>query len=241
VIDPSLAAALTRVADRAYDALHGYSAAFQPKSSDVARRIPQLLPDAGPLSTSAPSDAYFIVTDRKRLLLTRDGAMRFDDGVLRAADGAAVLGQKVDGGPSGHLIPLRVDPVDAALRRPRDPRIGPDGIVTFMQTSIDPRTSVRREERVALGRVALARFPAGTQPLRVDDKLVEPPKGVVPQIGHPADGNFGPLRTNVRELGNVDLEAALRRLQEAYVSLEALQNAGRARKDLEKGAMDLLK
>jgi len=240
MIDASLAAALARVADRANDVLHGYQAGFEP-SADVARKTSPLLPDGRALATSAPPGTYFIVEAEGRALYTRDGDLRFVDGTLRTAGGATVLGRPLAGGSSTSLIPLRVDPVDATLRQAREPRIEPDGLVTFSQSTIDPRTGVRREERLALGRVALAAFPAGTQPVRIDANRVAAPAGVVPRVGVPGDRTFGALRIHVRELGRLDLEAGLRKLQEAYLALDALRAAHQAHGELEKGAMDLLK
>ena len=239
MIDPALSAAVSRVADRANDILHGYGAGFEPNAPDVARRSAPRLPDMNALATSAPDDAYFIVSLNGRLRFTRDGAFRFADGVLRGQDGSAVLG--LPAGQTRELAPLRVDPVDVALRRIRDPRIDENGLVTVGQTSTDARTGVRREERVALGRIALARFPAGTKPVRESDRLVSAPPGASPKVGVPGADDFGTLQTHVRELGRVDLEAGLWKLQEAYLSLEALQSAYRAHDGLDKSAMDLLK
>ena len=174
------------------------------------------------------------------MALTRDGTFHFQDGELQLTDGSAVLGRALTGGRSDP-VPLRLDAVDAAVRPPRDARIEQDGTVTFVQASIDAHSGVRREQRVALGRLALARLPAGSHSARLDATHVLAPPGVMPIIGFPMDGNFEPLRPSVRELGRVDLEAGLRRLQEAYIAVEALQAAYRGKADIEKGAMDLLK
>ena len=240
MIEPPLAAALARVAERASDVLHGYSSGFEPRSTDVLRRFPAVVPNASPLSVAAPADAYFVVEHNGTRAFTRDGVFHFENGELRSEMGWPVLGHSLNVGRSDP-VPLRLDAPDAAVRPPRDLRIDPDGTVTFVQVSFDPHSGARRQQRVALGRLSLARFPAGTTPVGLDATHVIAPRGVGVTTGFPGGGAFGALRVSVRELGRVDLEIGLRRLQEAYLSLEALQAAYRGNADVEKGAMDLLK
>lgn len=241
MIDPAIAAALARVADRANDVLHAYAPGFQPQMRDVVRTSAVRVADQDALATASPEGTYYVVAaPRGEVWYTRDGALRFEGGALRTQDGKLVLGRPT-GAHRGPLVPLRVDAIDAALSRARDPRIDGNGVVTCALVSIDPRTGSRREERVALGRIALARFVAGSEPVRVDDATVAAPRGTVPAVGMPGDGSFSRLAVHARDAGRVDIEAGLARLQEAYLSLETLQSAYRAGFDLEKGAMDLLK
>ncbi|MGB8204596.1 MAG: hypothetical protein WCE83_07950, partial [Candidatus Baltobacteraceae bacterium] len=128
-----------------------------------------------------------------------------------------------------------------ALGRVADPRIGADGTVSYPRTTVDPRGGERRSERVALGRLALARLPAGTQPVRLDATHVAAPAGVPVFVGVPADGTFAPLTTNARDRGRIDPAAGLQRLQEAYLAFEALQAEHMARLGTEKTTLDLLK
>jgi flagellar basal body rod protein FlgG len=241
VIDGNLADALARVADRANDVLHAYAPGFVPRLHDAEGARQARLSDASALSTVAPEGALFVVAGpHGEARFTRDGAFRFERGALRTSDGKLVLGRPT-GAHAGPLIPLRVDERDAALGRARDPRIDATGVLSCELASIDPRSGARHVERVAIGRVALARFPAASLLARADDGSVAAPPGSAPHLGAPGDGAFASLATHARELGRVDVEAGLARLQEAYLSLEAMQSAYRARMEAEKGATDLLK
>jgi flagellar basal body rod protein FlgG len=240
VIEPALAAALARVSDRANDVLQAYASGFEPRSSETRRVAPNLQPSLDPLSASAPRGAYFVVAGQDGPRYTRDGSFHFADGALRDGDGLIVLGYPVGRG-TGSMHPLRIDAVDTALHRAHDPQVTPEGVVTVAQTVVDPHTRLRRSERVALGQIALASFPAGTSGQRVDDRHVVPPRGVPVHTGLPGSAGFDRLQTHVRELGQVDVEAGLRRLQEAYLSLSAIQAAFRVHADVDKDAMDLLK
>jgi hypothetical protein len=242
VIDPATYDALSRIANRANDALHGYESGFEPVERDAARPTgAPTVPDSGPLAVAAPPGAYFVAQGAAgERLYTRDGGFRFEGGVLRTRDGTALLGHP-SGGRAGVTSPLRADAVDLALGRLSAARIDGDGSLSCALSVVEPRTGARRVDRVVLGRVALARFPAGTAPPRVDATHVRAPAGVLPHVGLPGDGNFGTLATHARDLGGLDPEAGIARLQEAYVSFEALQAAHRAHGDVEKTAMDLLK
>lgn len=199
------------------------------------------MPDAGPLTVAAPRGAYFSALDAAgERVYTRDGTFRFEDGVLRTRDGAVILGRPA-AAKGGVVAPLHLDAVDVALGRVSDARIDADGSLSCALSAVDPRTGQHRVESVMLGRVALARFPAGTVPSRVDTTHVRAPAGVLPHVGLPGDGNFAALATHARDLGALDPEAGIARLQEAYLSFEALQAAHRAHGDVEKTAMDLLK
>src|SRR6202011_2225315 len=108
----------------------------------------------------------------------RDGALRLDDGVLRTPAGADILGYPNGEARGAVPVPLRVPASDFALGRAADAQIDADGVVGYTRGAIDPRTGARTVERVVLGRIALARFPAGTQPLRIDGTRVGTPHGV---------------------------------------------------------------
>jgi|HubBroStandDraft_1064217.scaffolds.fasta_scaffold154981_2 flagellar basal body rod protein FlgG len=239
MIDPSVAAALARVADRAHDVLHAYEAGFEPALDDV-KSSPRRVPELSETSVAAPNDAYFVVLRLGKPTFTRNGSFHFEGGALRTDDGLQVLGH-AGAGPGGQLVPLRVDAVDAALGRVANPRIDANGTVSFEQSTLDPRTGRRSLHRCTLGRLALAALPPGTRVVQAADLYVGAPDGVPVHVGVPGDGRFSELTRNVRELGSVSLEDGLQRLAEAYISLEALQSAFRTRGDLDKGAMDLLK
>jgi hypothetical protein len=240
VIDPSLSAAFDRVAARRRDVLHAYEPGFEPELTDVAGRA-GVQPDADPLSVVAPEGTFFAAAGPGgEPSFSRAGAFGVVDGELRfAGDSRAVLGFALD--RPAALVPLRVDPYDAALGGVSDARVSADGSFSYVRTSVDPRSGERRNERVTVGRVALARFPAGTQPERLDGTHVRAPRGVAPQIGLPGDGRFAPLATQSRDLGRVDLIVGLERLREAYDDVEALRAANHVRGSLDRTAMDLLK
>ncbi len=116
-----------------------------------------------------------------------------------------------------------------------------DGVLAYTRTSIDPRTRERSTERAVVGRVALARFPAGSNPQRLDATHFGAVAGIVPHVGAPADGAFPALATHARDIGNVDIDTGLQRLTEAYVAFSALQAANKAQGAGSKVVMDLLK
>jgi len=239
VIDPATSAALGRIEMRERDVLHAYEPGFVPESSDVERPARAVV-SHDPLSVVAPDGAYFASADaRDGIAFSRDGAFELRDGMLRTADGRAVLGYA--GGNRSALVPLRVDRYDGALGRVAQPRVEADGTFSYMRSALDPRSGEVRTERVAAGRLALVRLPAGTQPERVDATHVRPPQGVTPHFGAPADGSFAMLATNSRDPGRVDLVQGLDKLREAYISYEALRTAQHAHGETEKTAMGLVK
>ncbi len=239
MIDPAISAGLGRIAERERDVLHAFDPGFVPERDDVAR-TPQVVPNADPLGVVVPQGAYVVTPDAAgRLTYSRDGAFTFDGGELRARDGRPVLGFAV--GNRTKLVPLRADPYDVALGRVAHARVEADGTFGYERTSVDPRTGDRRAERVAVGRVALGRFPAGSQPERLDGSHVAPPPGARPQIGVPGDGGFAPFATFARDLGRVNAIAGLDKLREAYVAFEALRAANHTRGAVEKTTMDLVK
>ena len=239
MIDPATANALERIDARSSDVRNAYRSGFGPVANDVVR-APQVVASSDPLSVALPEGAFIVTPDAAGALgYSRDGALHVAGGVLQGSDGRPVLG--FTNGNRKLLVPLRVDPYDAALGGVTDERVASDGTVSYLRTSVDPRTGQRRAERVALGRLALARFPAGTQPDRVDAVHVRPPPGVAAQLGVPADGSFGPLATYARDLGRVDIVTGLEKMKEAYENFEALRAAHHGRGETEKIAMDLVK
>ncbi|MDP9110476.1 MAG: hypothetical protein M3M96_02420, partial [Candidatus Eremiobacteraeota bacterium] len=149
-----------------------------------------------------------------------------------------VLGFATDGSP---LSELHGDSVDVALGRTENLRVEADGSVCYDRTSIDPRTGEKERERVAVGRIALARFPAATKFQQSDAERVLPPQGVVPHLGRPGDGNFTKVAPMHSAASHIDLAASLSRLSDAYLAFDALTAAHKAQGGIGKTAMDLLK
>jgi hypothetical protein len=149
-----------------------------------------------------------------------------------------VLGAATNGGSIGALS---IDPVDAALGRARNVRVETDGSLAYERWSIDPRSGAREAQRVVAGRIALARFPAGTRLERQRDGTMAAPPSIVPHVGAPSDGAFAALQTLRRTGSGIDIDASLARLKDAYDAFDALQAAQAAKGHLGKTAMDLLK
>jgi len=239
MIDPTSAAALREIARRYDDVQHAYDPAFAARDATVGLRGgAPLVPDAGPLSVAPPRGAYVLVRREGHDALTQAGDFRFVGGELQTRDGAAVLGFS---GTDRTPRPLRADPIDVALRRVAEPQIDRSGTVSCALASVDPVSGRVRTRRVALGRIALAALPAGTQPSRVAGSYVLPPAGTNARVGVAGTSGFGEFATHVRQLGAIDLTAGLDRLREAYARFDALEAAHRSNDTAEKTAMDLLK
>jgi hypothetical protein len=238
VIDLNSEAGLARIDSRRRDVDHANVAGFVPESSDVAGPT-RVVARRDPLAVVAPEGTYFVTAGAAgTVAYGRDGEFALDAGRLCSHNGAPVLGY---GAGSRALAPLRVDPHDGALGGVTRARIEPDGTFAYDRVAIDPRGGERRSERVVAGRVALARFPAGTQPVRIDATHVRPPAGVAPRLGCPGDSGFPVLLTQARDLGRVDLLAGLERLDDAYIAYGALRAAFHGRAGLEKAALELVK
>lgn len=239
LIDATTTAALDRIAQRATDVGRAFTPGAMPSNGDVATAAAGSRPALDPLSVAAPENAYFVTSDdRGRTCFTRDGAFALRDGALVGENGRAIVGYT---STAGSPQPLRVDEIDDALGRIRDLRVEPDGTVAYARSTVDPRTGEARMQRVAVGRIALARFPAAAKPLDIDANHVAAPPGQTPHLGQPGDGNFDALTPFARETSRVDLDESLRKLKDAYLAFDALQAAHKAQGHLGKTAMDLLK
>src|SRR5579875_2388807 len=127
------------------------------------------------------------------------------------------------------------------LERAQDVRVEPDGVFGYARTIVDPKTLQARVERAVVGRVALARFPAGTQLQRVDGTHARPAANVVPFVGTPNDGHFSAIFPQRRAIGRIDPDSAIARLQDAYLALRAMGALERTKNGLIRGALDLVK
>jgi flagellar basal body rod protein FlgG len=237
-LNPALGAALDRIAERAGDVRRAYTPGAQPARDDVAIESPGSAFTLDPLSVSSSDGAYFVTADaRGGYAYTRNGSFHLAGGALVGQNGGAVYGMRAD----GSLGELRVDPVDAALGRAIGARVEADGTFVYERAAIDPRSGRRETQRVVAGRVALARFPAGTRLESADGDAFAAPAGTVAHVGVAGDGTFAALRPHQRQRSGVDLDESLVRLKEAYVAFDALQAAQSAKGHTAKTAMDLLK
>lgn len=231
--------ALEYIAARGADANRAFTPGARPQFDDVGTdaAAPRFVPD--PLSVVPPADAYFITSDdRGRAAYTQNGSFSISDGAVVGSNGRPILGYAA---PNAALGELRIDPVDAALGRAKNTNISADGSLGFTRSSIDPRTGARENERVVVGRIALARFPAGTKCASADAERVLAPPGVVPHTGRPGDGNFNALSPMHSTPSHIDLERSLGRLNDAYIAFDALTAAHKAQGAIAKTTMDLLK
>lgn len=237
-VDPAIAAALDRVAARERDLRNAFEPGAFARAADVRSKTQPRL-ELDPCSAAAPPDAFFVVqTSDGRRAYTRDGHIALRDGHIIDAAGTPLLGFITAGG-----VPavLRVDPVDAALKRVANLRIEADGSVAYDRRAIDPRSGLRISTRVLVGRLALARFPAGTNLRPLDATHGLAPDGVTPLVGRPGDAAFASLLPLHRAQSGIDIDRGLEHLQEAYLALDALHTARTTQYGAEKTAMDLLK
>jgi hypothetical protein len=234
-----IANAIENVDRRAEDLRMVFIGGAQPNFSDALRpERAELTND--PLSVALPSDAYFVAGDGARPAYTRDGALAVRDGVLESSDGTPVLGF-VEGDASGVPRVLEIEKNDVLLGRAQDIRVEPDGVFGYARSVFDPKTGQSSVERVVVGRVALARFPAGTRLERINATHVHAPTSTIPFVGSPNDGSFLPIETQRRALGRLDADVAVSRLQDAYLAMRALGTIERSQNAFARGAFDLLK
>ena len=230
---------LELISQRAGDVYKAFTPGALPERADVETNAPQSRAVLDPLAVSAPDDDYFVTfDDRGRTTYTRDGQMHLVNGRLAGSNGRPMLGY---GANASAAAELNVDPVDGALGRVRNMRIETDGTVAYDRRTVDPRSGAAQMQRVSIGRLALARFPAATKLTNAADGTVMPPPGVVPHLGRAADGNFGALAPMRRDESRIDLDRSLERLHDAYVAFDALQAVHKAQGQTGKVAMDLLK
>jgi hypothetical protein len=226
LISDSTARALENVAARERDVLRTLPA--EGSGDPYAVQIP----------CQAPSGAYFITRDESgRRLFVRCSGLYLNGPDLTDGNGRPLLGYANAGGA---LQPLRTDAVDASLGLAQNARVGSDGTVTYDRSTIDPATGNRTFQHLTIGRLALARFPAGTR-LEGGDSYAAAPAGIAPHIGLPGESGFPPLPSILQTAPDGELDSGLVRLQEAYMALDALRAAGAAQGSVQKTVMDLLK
>ncbi len=238
-LNPALSAALDRIAERADDVRRAYTPGAVARNDDVAAAASSTDFTLDPLAAVAPEGSYFVIRDGQgKTSFTRDGSFSVRDGRLADAQGHPVLGARTAG---GELCELAVDSIDDSLGRVRDASVERDGTFVYRRVVVDPRNAATELQRVVVGRVALARFPAGTRLETKDGSHFAAPAGVMPQTGSPADGAFAPLLTMHRERSRIDVDESIVRLKDAYLAFDALQAAEAAKAHVGKATMDLLK
>ncbi len=238
-LNPALSAALDRIGDRTADVRRAFIPGAIPQNDDVATAQPtsDFTPD--PLAVSAADGVFFVTrNERGEVSYTRDGSFAVRDGRLVDSGGNTICASP---SPNGDLSDLRIDVVDEALGRANDPRIERDGSFAYQRVTIDPRSGLRESHRVLVGRIALARFPAGTRLATTDGIRRVAPDGVAAQLGVAGDADFPSLTPMHRERSRIDLDQSLLRLKDAYMAFDALSAAEAAKAHLGKTAMDLVK
>jgi flagellar basal body rod protein FlgG len=237
-LNAGMSAALDRIADRAADARRAFTPGAVAHHDDVARPAASDF-TVDPLSVSAPADAYFVTRDEHgRLAYTRDGSFALRGGTLVDASGREVCAVRA---PGDSPNALHADAVDEALGRVVEPRIEADGSLVYRRETIDPRNGARESQRVVVGRVVLARFPAGTRLASGDDNESFAPTGIDPLIGVPGDANFAKIAPMQRDRSRIDIDQSLVKLKDAYLAFDALRAAEAAKTHLGKTVMDLVK
>ena len=239
MVSAALVRALETIERRGQDLRSLFESGVQPNYDDGLRsgRIERT---NDPLAIVLPEEAYLIAGDPNRPAYSRDGALQLRDGTLVTADGTPVLGF-AGGEQNGMPQPLAIERRDALLGRASDIRIEPDGIFGYARTIVDPQTLESNVERVSVGRLALARFPAGSRPERIDSSHARAPAGIVPFVGSPADGTFSGLAVRSRAIGRLDPDTTISRLQDAYLAALSLCAAERTRYWMARDAFDLVK
>jgi hypothetical protein len=239
MIPAGITRAIEAVERRGEDLNLMFASGAQPNYADALRPERTETATSG-LSVTLPPDAYLVSGNPDRPAYTRDGVLSVRDGLLVASDGTPVLGFPNDD-RSGVPRELRIERNDAILGRAQDLRIEADGTFGYGRTVVDPETLDAEVERVVVGRIALARFPAGTQLERAGDTQAKAPAGIVPYVGMPNDGSFSALVPQSRAIGRLDPDATISRLQDAYLALRALGAVERSRNGMVRDALDLVK
>ncbi|MBC5829066.1 MAG: hypothetical protein GIW98_02605 [Candidatus Eremiobacteraeota bacterium] len=238
MVSSAAARALADIASRASDVMRAFTpGAVALHNDSVTQARTQRTND--PLSVAAPKNAYFIAADEHgRHMYTRDGQFGVHQSTLVDRYHHPLMGFKNHG---ASLEVLRIDPVDAALHRAKDVHIEADGSVTYTRSLVDPRTGEAHPSRVTAGRLALARFPAGSQLQPLDATRSLAPPGVVPHIGLPGDGNFENVTPNAREGSGLSFTDSIEKLREAYLAFDALRSVQTVQGKVEKTTLDLIK
>ena len=238
-LNAAMGAALDRIAERAADVRRAFTPGATPQHDDVASSASASDFTLDPLAVSAPEGTYFVTRDeRGNLAYTRDGSFAMRAGALVDRQGRIVCGVRMAGdGPQA----LQADAVDAALGRVAEPHIERDGTFVYRREALDPRSGSRESQRVIVGRIVLARFPAGTRLRSSDTGESLAPPAIEPQLGIPGDSNFAPVIPMRRDRSRVDIDQSLIKLKDAHLAFDALQAAAAANTHLGKTVMDIVK
>lgn len=236
-VSPMVSAALERIEERADDVRRAFTPGAEPLFDDAGRREVSY-PTSDPLSVAPPDRLYFVERNASgEIRYTRDGSFVLRDGLLCSRDGGAILGYS----RAGRLGEIRCDPVDLVLGRARGIYVNAAGGVAYERSVVDPRTGRADRQRVSIGRIALARFAAGTRLRESADGGLVAADGVLPQLGVPGEGGFGAVAPMRRESSAIDIDAGIDRLRTAYVEFDAMQAIYQTQNGVAKGAMDLVK
>lgn len=238
------------------DLQNSFTSGFIPADPQIRSAHARTAPSLNPLSAVAPDEAFFVGTDvHGRRFYSRNGDFRLAEGRLQTENGSTVMGY-APGGTT--LVPLQIDPKDVALGRAASAQIETDGSLTYTRPLINGKTGEKQSERVVVGRVALARFAAGTDVPRLiqsqqaaypvgsdsdskDGVHFTAPAGLAPTIGKPNELGFRPLQTHRVDRGNLNMALAVKKLSDEYMEYAAFKTAGDAKGKNESEVLALLK
>lgn len=238
MVDAAVSATYERVASRERDVRRAFFPGAVAENADVPASNDGARPVFDPLSVALPQNAYVITVDAAgKRSYTRDGAFHVSDGTLVDANGNAIEGYV---NPQASLSALQIRSIDVRLDRVKNLRLEADGKLTYARAAIDPRSGANVEQRVTVGRIALARFPAGSA-LQSIDGIHVTSDTVAPHIGMPNDGSFSLLETQRLTKSHIDIDASLIKLQESYLAFDALRAAKQVHASTQKTATDLIK
>ena len=242
MIDGVTAQALEQLDVRTEDVRHQFDPGYVPVLDEDRDPGTRAVNSLDALHTTAPKGAFYAGIDAHgRRFYTRDGAFNLQSYHLRMADGSAVLGYPANAEPGSAPQPLDIDQTDFVMNRVSDAKIGGDGTFEYTRKTVDPKTGAAKAERVVVGRLALARFPAGTRVEASEGNHVTAEASAEPTLGMPSTGDFAELLVHSDDRGGIDIQQGLAHLRDAFVAYSAIQSAKSAHGHTDKVVMDLIK
>jgi len=245
MIDAGIAALQDEITARGNE-LYGWRVpGFEPIHDDI-RTPPSSVPAPVPSNVTrgamcvvaAPQGSRFVTLDAQgQYRYTRNGALTIVDGTVMTLEHRPLLGYMPGATTIGRL---RLPMLDRIITPRQQLHVARDGSVSYDREVLDPRSGLQQIQRQRLGVIALARFPAGSEPVSLGT-YERAPLGIEPYIATPGTHGFEELLPDRLDRGGIDLQRALLHLQTAYERFDALlAERDIAQKNLGT-AMDLVK